>query len=91
MGVDLGSIDPVRNVRLLGQRPVLLLHGTKDVLDRPEESAERTFRAAQEAGVPVTLHYCEGATHGMVIDTCKEEWPVWANDFLRPLIAGQAS
>ncbi len=85
IGTDLTSIDPVRTIAQLGDRPVLLLHGTADMLDRPERSAERTVEAARQAGVPVLLHYCEGATHGAVIDRCPEQWASWVDDFLRPL------
>jgi dienelactone hydrolase len=85
IGADLTSIDPVRTITQLGDRPVLLLHGTADMLDRPERSAERTVAAARQAGVPVLLQYCEGATHGAVIDRCPEQWASWVDDFLRPL------
>jgi len=30
----------------------------------------------------VELHYCEGATHGMVIDTCPKAWAAWVDSFL---------
>jgi pimeloyl-ACP methyl ester carboxylesterase len=83
---DLTVADPVRTITQLGDRPVLLLHGTADSVDRPEHSADRTFSAAQAAGVPVELHYCEGATHGRVIDTCPAAWAAWVDAFLGPLV-----
>jgi pimeloyl-ACP methyl ester carboxylesterase len=86
IGADLTTIDPVRNVTRMGDRPVLLIHGTDDVLDRPEASAERVFAAAQTAGVPITLRYCVGGQHGRLVDKCPQEWEAWANDFLRPLV-----
>ena len=85
IGADLTSIDPVRTIARLGKRPVLLLHGTADMLDRPEQSAERTLAAARQAGVPVMLRYCDGAMHGAVIDHCPEQWASWVADFLGPL------
>jgi pimeloyl-ACP methyl ester carboxylesterase len=88
IGADLTSIDPERNVTLLGDRPVLLIHGMNDILDRPERSADRVFAAAKQAGIAVSLHYCDGATHGAVIDKCQRQWAEWANDFLRPLVGG---
>jgi dienelactone hydrolase len=88
IGADLTSIDPARTITLLGDRPVLLLHGTADMIDRPDASAERTYAAATAAGVAVTLHWCEGATHGMVIDKCPGDWKTWANDFLEPMTDG---
>jgi pimeloyl-ACP methyl ester carboxylesterase len=86
IGADLTVADPVRTITQLGDRPVLLLHGTADRVDRPEHSADRTFAAAQAAGVPVELHYCEGATHGAVIDKCTAAWAAWVDAFLAPLV-----
>jgi pimeloyl-ACP methyl ester carboxylesterase len=79
--VDVTSVDPVRTIAGLGNRPVLLLHGTADPIDRPDQSAEVNLHAAREAGVPATLHYCVGARHGLVIDTCPSDWAGWANWF----------
>ncbi len=81
LGVDVTSIDPVRTITRMGKRPVLLLHGTADITDRPEQSADVNFHAALAAGVPVELHYCIGARHGLVIDSCPTEWANWANWF----------
>lgn len=82
MGADLRSIDPVRTITRMGDRPVLLLHGTADGLDRPERSAELVYAAGLDAGVPIALHYCEGARHGAVINTCPDEWAALALAFL---------
>ena len=81
-GLDLMEADPVAAIPALGQRPLLLLHGTADVNDVPEKSVDVVDRAAQGAGVPVELHMCPGATHGKVIDTCPSEWGQWAVAFL---------
>ncbi len=81
-GADVTTIDPVGTITRLGDRPVLLIHSTTDVLDRPSESAELNFHAALDAGVPVELHYCQGAKHGEVIDTCPAAWAGWATSFL---------
>ncbi len=81
-GHDLTSVDPARTIGRLGDRPVLLIHGEQDVLDRPERSAEVNAAAARAAGVPVELHYCPDGTHGKVIDRCPTEWATWANGFL---------
>ena len=78
----------MRTITLVGDRPVLLIHGTDDVLDRPEASAERIYAAARAAGVAIALHWCDGATHGHVIDQCPEDWAMWANDFLGPMTDG---
>ena len=86
IGADLTSADPVRTITQLGDRPVLLLHGTADSVDRPEHSADRTFSAAQAAGVPVELHYCRDAPHGEAIDKCPAAWAAWADAFLGPLV-----
>jgi pimeloyl-ACP methyl ester carboxylesterase len=82
IGADLSTAYPIRTITKLGDRPVLLLHGTADKVDPPAESAERNVVAAREAGVTIGLQYCQGAGHGQVIDTCPAEWAAWATSFL---------
>lgn len=82
LGADLTQVDPIRTIVKVGDRPVLLIHGTDDALDRPAESADLNFHAALAAGVPVELEYCPGATHGAVIDHCPADWARWATSFL---------
>ena len=82
IGADWTVVDPVQTISRVGDRPVLLVHGTNDVLDRPAQSADRNFHAAMDAGVPVELEYCRGATHGAVIDTCPDDWARWTVSFL---------
>ena len=60
IGADWTVVDPVQTIARVGDRPVLLVHGTNDVLDRPAQSADRNFHAAMDAGVPVELEYCRG-------------------------------
>jgi dipeptidyl aminopeptidase/acylaminoacyl peptidase len=66
----------------LGDRPVLLIHGTADLVDPPAESADLTFHTALDAGIDVELQYCQGAPHGKVIDSCPRDWAAWALSFL---------
>ena len=82
IGADIASVDPVRTITRVGDRPVLLVHGSADLVDRPGESAERNLRAALEAGVSIRLEICQGAGHGKVIDTCPEAWARWAVAFM---------
>lgn len=82
IGADITGVDPVRTITRVGDRPVLLIHGSADLADRPSESAERNLHAALEAGVPVGLEICPGAGHGKVIDTCPEAWARWAVAFM---------
>jgi len=82
VGGDVTSIDPVRMITRLGDRPVLLTHGTDDQIDRPAESVERNLHAAMTAGVPVELHYCPASGHGKTLETCPDEWARWATSFL---------
>jgi pimeloyl-ACP methyl ester carboxylesterase len=82
LGVDVTSVDPVRLLTRLGDRPVLLLHGTSDAINAPAMSAEINFHAALDTGVPVELQYCRGAGHAHVIDTCPREWARWSTTFL---------
>jgi hypothetical protein len=88
VGGDLQAVDPVRMIPRLGDRPVLLLHGTADAVDRPRDSLERNVIAALDAGVDVTFHVCVGAPHGQVIDTCPAAWAQWATTFLSEARAG---
>jgi pimeloyl-ACP methyl ester carboxylesterase len=89
VGADVTSIDPVRTITQVGDRPVLLIHSTTDVIDRPAESAELNFHAALDAGVAVELHYCPGAVHGKAIDRCPADWSRWANEFLAAAMGPQ--
>lgn len=82
VGGDVTAIDPVRIIGAVGDRPVLLIHGTADLVDPPAESADLTFHAALAAGIDVELQYCQGAPHGQVIDRCPNEWARWALSFL---------
>ena len=82
IGADITTVDPVRTIGRLGTRPVLLIHGSADLVDRPAESAERNLAAALAAGVPVGLEICPGAGHGVVIDICPDQWARWAVSFM---------
>jgi pimeloyl-ACP methyl ester carboxylesterase len=84
-GEDLTAVDPQRTIARLGNRPVLLIHGTADGLDTPLHSAELNLAAAQAARVPVTLEYCQGGTHGRLVEKCPAEWQAWVNAFLAGL------
>jgi len=87
IGADITTVDPVRTITQLGDRPVLLIHGRADELDRPEHSADLNLAAARSAGVPVELHYCDTGTHGNVINRCPDDWAAWSRAFLDPLVA----
>ena len=81
-GVDIPSVDPVRTIAALGDRPVLLIHGTNDILDTVDHAAKPNYASAQAAGVPVTIQYCEGGTHGKLVDKCPAQWQAWVDQFL---------
>jgi len=80
-GLDIRGVDPVETVPRLGDRPVLLIHGSHDPIDVPAESAERIVEAARAAGVDIRLQYCDGGGHGNLIDHCPEGWGAWAVAF----------
>jgi pimeloyl-ACP methyl ester carboxylesterase len=82
LGGDLREADPIRTITLVGDRPVLLTHGSLDIVDRPRESLELNLAAAVNARVDVELHVCVGADHGLVIDACREQWAAWVTTFL---------
>ena len=81
LGADVTTIDPERTIRELGDRPVLLVHGTADLVDYPATSAAINLRAALAAGVPAELVYCPGATHGQSVLKCPDLWTRTANAF----------
>lgn len=81
-GRDMTAVDPVRTIATMGDRPVLLIHGTDDVLDTVDHAAKPNLAAAQAAGVPVTIEYCEGGTHGKLVEACPEAWQGWVDQFL---------
>ena len=81
-GVDIPAVDPVRTIATVGDRPVLLIHGTNDILDTVDHAAKPNYAAAQAAGVPVTIHYCEGGGHGGLVDKCPGQWQSWVDQFL---------
>lgn len=81
-GLNLMDADPISFIPALGERPLLLIHGTADLNDLPSRSAEAVYAEAQRVGVPVELHLCEGAPHGRVIDTCPADWARWSVEFL---------
>jgi pimeloyl-ACP methyl ester carboxylesterase len=79
-GHNPASVDPADTVRRLGDRPLLLIHGSRDIVDVPRNSAERTLAAAKAAGVEAELRMCDGS-HGTLIDECAAEWASWAVEF----------
>jgi pimeloyl-ACP methyl ester carboxylesterase len=81
VGADVTEVDPARLIPRLGDRPLLLTHGTADLDDVPRDSAEVNRLAAENAGVDVTLRYCEGAEHAEVVDVCPESFGRWATMF----------
>ena len=87
-GVNLLAANPIDAIPALGDRPLLLLHGTADLHDLPVRSVEANYQAARAAGVPVEMHLCPGATHGNVIDVCPDAWRRWSVGFLERAIGG---
>jgi pimeloyl-ACP methyl ester carboxylesterase len=81
-GIDLDRADPVDYVAELGDRPLLVIHGTADIHDVAAESANVMVSEAQSSGVDVELHMCEGGTHGMLVEACPDDWAAWAVSFL---------
>ncbi|USN98197.1 MAG: alpha/beta fold hydrolase [Phycisphaeraceae bacterium] len=65
--------DAVDSVAKLGDRPLLLLHGTKDPIVSPRH-APIIEAAARDAGVNVTFKSIEGADHVNWIDSHPEMW-----------------
>jgi dipeptidyl aminopeptidase/acylaminoacyl peptidase len=66
---------------------MLVTHGTADEEDLPERT-EAFVADATAAGIPVELHWCEGAGHGMVDDVCPDELAAWVRDFFNSAADG---
>ncbi|MEZ0241391.1 MAG: alpha/beta hydrolase [Chloroflexota bacterium] len=82
LGESLESVDPVRTIVRLQDRPLLLTHGLDDVVDRPSDSLDLNVAAARGAGVDVEVHTCAGAGHGRVVEVCADDWATWVRVFL---------
>ena len=80
-GENVFGQDPVAAVDDLGERPLLVMHGGAD-RDAPPASAEELRRAAEAAGVDVTVHVCPDADHGKIDEVCAADYGTWLNDFL---------
>ena len=79
-GLDLGDADAADALTDLRGRPMLLTHGTADDEDLPHRT-EAFAADAEAAGIPVELHWCEGAGHGHVDDVCPDDFARWLHDF----------
>lgn len=83
-GVDIGSIDAEDRLSKVGQRPILLTHGTADNEDLPERT-QALYDGAIAAGIPAELKWCEGSGHnapaGMPAEVCKDAFAGWVRDF----------
>ena len=80
-GENVFAQDPIAAVVDLGERPLLVIHGGAD-RDAPPASAEEFRRAAEAAGVDVTVHICADADHGKVDEVCPADYGRWLNEFL---------
>jgi pimeloyl-ACP methyl ester carboxylesterase len=82
-GANLFDADPVAAMPALAGRPLLLLYGTRDDIDVPEENAFVLAEHAREAGVPVELRRCEGARHAEIAhaDGCMAQYREWLVPF----------
>jgi pimeloyl-ACP methyl ester carboxylesterase len=88
-GVNLAGADPIRAIPHLGDRPVLLLHGTADDADLPRDNPEVLLAAARRAGVHARLEYCPGAAHGQVSVVCADRYAAWVVPFFRDALGGE--
>ena len=89
-GVDLGAADAEDELSKVGQRPILLTHGTADNEDLPTRT-QTFYDEAIAAGIPAELHWCEGSGHnapaGMPVDVCRDAFGEWVRDFFTRTLA----
>ncbi|HEX5590781.1 MAG TPA: alpha/beta fold hydrolase [Candidatus Limnocylindrales bacterium] len=81
-GYDLDQADPVNFIADLGDRPLLVVHGTADRHDVPSKSADVNVAEAESSGVDVELRMCEGGEHGKLVEACPDDWAAWTVSFL---------
>jgi pimeloyl-ACP methyl ester carboxylesterase len=79
-GQDLGAADPADALPDIGSRPMLITHGTADDEDLPART-QQFVEDAGSVGIPVQVHWCDGAGHGRVVDVCKDDFARWVRDF----------
>jgi fermentation-respiration switch protein FrsA (DUF1100 family) len=90
-GVDVGSIDAADEIGEMGDRPILLSHGTGDTEDLPTRTQD-FYDDAVAAGLTIELHWCEEAGHnaraGMPVVVCHDDFGTWMQDFFSRNFAG---
>jgi pimeloyl-ACP methyl ester carboxylesterase len=93
-GVDIGSIDAEDIWPGLGNRPVLITHGTAD----EEDLAPRTqafYEELRGAGITVGIEWCPDAGHraeaGMPVDVCRAEFGAWVSEFFDDTLGGESA
>jgi pimeloyl-ACP methyl ester carboxylesterase len=83
-GVDIQSVDAVDQIPRIGDRPVLLTHGTADNEDLPARTLE-FHQSLLGNGVPATIEWCPDSGHnadaGMPAEVCQSEFAQWTNAF----------
>jgi pimeloyl-ACP methyl ester carboxylesterase len=90
-GHDLRSVDPQATVRALGSRPLLIVHGSADVIDVPDQSAEVIAAAALDSGVSTELSYCPGGEHGTLTEDCPTAWADRVIRFIEQVRQGEVA
>ena len=90
-GLDVGSIDAADEIGEMGDRPILLTHGTADTEDLPARTQD-FYNDAVAAGLTIELHWCEGSGHnapaGMPVRVCHVDFAAWTRDFFSGTLAG---
>lgn len=81
-GLDLASVDPIDSLAWLGDRELLLIHGTADAEDVPAESVDANFEEARRLGIDVTRRDCTGGAHAGLATACATEYGTWVSEFL---------
>jgi pimeloyl-ACP methyl ester carboxylesterase len=79
-GVWFGAGDPADALGDMGNRPIMLVHGTSDSQDLPERTQE-FYDLAKAMGLTIELHWCAGATHGHLNDKCPMDLASWTGEF----------
>jgi predicted esterase len=75
----------------VGDRPILLIHGTADNEDLPERT-QAFYDDLVADGRDVTLEWCEGSGHnapaGMPAEVCAADFATWTADFFARALPG---
>jgi pimeloyl-ACP methyl ester carboxylesterase len=80
-GEDMSSVDPVQAIERYGDRPLLLIYGSRDTAIGAGAAADM-LAAAAAGGTDAEIETCPDAAHEGAADTCRADYRSWLLAFL---------